>query len=346
MVYNPKPTDPLNLVYCDVGEETYALDMTWVRSVQRIDRMLTNAEMRPDDAGFVGWLPSNRGDIPVFTLAHRLGRSAASNGTGAQQRIIVLPSPAPYTNSRDEEGQPWGLLVDRVSQVVQSTADHFAPLPAIATDPTTNYFEGVIKANATLTLFLSPEWLHPNAPLNPDGPKRPAGQPQEPSKPRLKVTKSVGPTLRTGRLLTFSLMIPQPLERPLSFGLSIAQVTEILRMPSLIPIPTALPYILGLLNWRDHVVPVIDLTSRLTGDRPTNGSTGDQAHLVVIRGTEPDTYVAFPVQSNLRLLRLPLAHQVSTRTFSLNQDFIQGTFELKQETLAILNIAKILWLEW
>ena len=342
MVYYLKPTDPLNLVYCDVGEETYVLDMTWVRSVQRIDRMLTNAEMRPDDAGFVGWLPSNRGDIPVFTLAHRLGRSSALNGTGAQQRIIVLPSPAPYTNSRDEEGQPWGLLVDRVSQVVQSTADRFAPLPVIATDPTTNYFEGVIKANDTLTLFLSPEWLHPNAPLNSDGPKRQGTQSQESSKPRPTVAKSVGQTLRTGRLLTFSFMMPQSLKRPLSFGLSIAQVTEILRMSPLISIPTAPTHILGLLNWRDHVVPVIDLASRLAGDTRMNGSIGDQTHLVVIRGTEPDTYVAFPAQSNLRLLRLPVAHQTSTRTLSLNQDFIQGIFELKQETLAILNIAKIL----
>jgi purine-binding chemotaxis protein CheW len=110
-------------------------------------------------------------------------------------------------------------------------------------------------------------------------------------------------------------------------------------------IPTAPPHILGLLNWRDHVVPVIDLANRLAGKTHPNGSASDQTHLVVIRGMEPDTYVAFPAQSNLRLLRLPVAHQASTRTLSLNQDFIQGIFELKQETLAILNIAKILRLE-
>jgi hypothetical protein len=40
-----------------------------------------------------------------------------------------------------------------------------------------------------------------------------------------------------------------------------------------------------------------------------------------------------------------VAHQAATRRLSLNQDFIQGIFELPQETLAILNIAKILWSE-
>ena len=89
---NPtRTTDTLRLIRCNIGHETYGLDMSWVRSIQRLDRLLINPEMGVDEAGFVGWLPGNEGDIPVFNMAGRLGAPLpAGGGYSSQQRIIVF----------------------------------------------------------------------------------------------------------------------------------------------------------------------------------------------------------------------------------------------------------------
>jgi|GEM_PF-1222274 len=349
-----KTTNTLHLIRCSIGDETYGLDMAWVRSIERTDRLLIRSEMHIDDTGFAGWLPSNKGDIPVFDLAGHLGRSSSSREVNAQQRIIVLPSPVPFTRGKADEGRPWALLVDQVSQVMQISEDRFQPLPWIVTNPTTNYFEGIVRLEDTLILLLSPEWLHPNAPAahetTSQAPQEQAAQHLAQNGRAKAIDLSIPPlpqqdgpaNSKGGRIMVFSTAKAEPDDRPLSFGLSITQVPEVLRPLPLIPVPAAPPFVLGLVNWRNRPVPIIDLDARLGLKRDPGLSSNGQSRLMIARGTGQNALVGFFIRPAVQTFSLPIAHRPTTRTLAVDSTLVRGMVELKNETLIIPNVPAIL----
>ena len=349
-----KTSDTLHLFRCSIGDETYGLDMSWVRSVQRIDALLMSSDRPTNPTGFVGWLPSNEGDIPVFDLAHRLQRPFAADRTNPQQRIIILPSPAPFTHNWSAKEQPWGLLVDQVWQVTNISGENVVPLPPIAVNPATNYFEGVITLDGTLILFMSPEWLHPDAPSPSNGITATTAHDTNLNKPGLEQSatphqngkssaslKSKPAAKSAERLMIFSTISPAPGERPVVFGLSITQSPEVLVSLPLTPVPTAPPFVAGLINWRNRPVPVIDLNMRLgLSARPI--SPGEHHRFLIVRGYQPQSFACIPIQPNARMVQLPLAYRPSNRPLPLHKELVHGIFELEQETLIIPNLKTIL----
>ncbi len=338
-------TDTLRFIRCGIGDETYALDMSRVRSIQRTDDLRPNAQLEAKNSAPVGWLPNNKGDIPVFSLAELLERpypaSPSMGNSNTLQRVIVL----------DTKPQPWALQVDRVLPVAQIPADHVTLLPPIVANPSIDYFQGIINLEQTLMMLLSPAWLDSVTPDNPTGYKakihpqnithadagKPAANTQE-SK-TYHFNKQIS---KSGYMLVFSTTLPQPGERPLSFGLSVSQVPEVLNSLPLVPVPGVLPFVLGLVNWRNRPVPVINLNSRLGLASPLNPSTNGQNRLIITRGTTRDTFVGFPIEPEIRMLRLPIAHHPCTRTLPLDQTLTKGSVELENETLAIPDIQGIL----
>ncbi len=414
MLNQTRTTGTLRLIRCGIAAETYGLDMSWVRSIQRTDRLRRNPEAEGpstprqarDDASSgqgpstsrcgepfepsrpspVGWLPGKEGDIPVFSLESQLGRSSLAplsteGGSGASRRIVVLnPPPSPPQAGRSERGRPWALLVDRVSQVIQIPADRVVPLPPIVVNPSADHFKGVIKLDEELILFLSPERLHPDASLSAGRPVREAASPSPDPilSTRSPTASAEGRRRRHGQIVIFSIAEPHPGERALSFGLSISQVPEILEPLPMIPVPAAPVFVLGLVNWRDRPVPVIDLASRLglapEANRPANGRTcliiaRDKGHVLPVpspalspvegavegsspkglvlslskRGSNQGALVGFLVRPAIRVLRLPIAHQPCSRTLPLDQALTRGIVEFENETLVIPNIRGILW---
>ena len=398
--------DTLRFIRCGTADKTYGLDMSWVRSIQRTDRLLRNPELEgpstprqsrddassgrspstslcgepvePSGHGPVGWLPGREGDIPVFSLASQLGHPSlpplsTEGGGGALQRIVVLnPPPSLPSAGGSEGGRPWALLVDRVSQVIQVPSDRVVPLPPIVVNPSTDYFKGVIKLDEDLILFLSPERLHPDASLSVGRSVREAASSSPGPIPSTRSpTASAGGQRRSqGQIVVFSIAEPHPAERALSFGLSISQVPEILEPLPLISVPAAPAFVLGLVNWRDQPVPVIDLAGRLglapEANPPANGQNRliiarDKGHVLpvpspalslaegVVEGRSSKerpnqgALVGFLVRPAIRVLRLPIAHRPCSRTPPLNQALTRGIVELENETLVIPDIRGILW---
>jgi len=406
MLNQTRTTGTLRLIRCGIAAETYGLDMSWVRSIQRTDRLRRNPEAEGpstprqarDDASSgqgpstsrcgepadpsghspVGWLPGKEGDIPVFSLADQIGRFSLASlptegGGGASQRIVVLnPPPSPSQAGGSERGQPWALLVDRVSQVIRIPADRVVPLPPIVVNPSADYFKGVIKLDEQLILFLSPERLHPDASLSAGGPVRKAASPSPGPilSTRSPTASAARQRRRHGQIVIFSIAELHPGERALSFGLSISQVPEILEPLPTVPVPAAPAFVLGLVNWRDRPVPVIDLTSRLGLAPEANRSANGRTRLIIARdkghglpvqspalspvegvveassskgGSNQGALVGFLVRPAIQVLRLPIAHQPCSRTLPLDQTLTRGIVELENETLVIPDIRGILW---
>src|SRR5438309_47086 len=100
--------------------------MARVRGIERA------AGLRWDDGpgGVVGFLPAPGDEVPVVSLADRLDRSYVA-GPGAQH-VIVLGG----------AGGPWGLLVDRVSQVTPVAGSAVVALPPLVANPEAPFFRG------------------------------------------------------------------------------------------------------------------------------------------------------------------------------------------------------------
>ena len=111
------------LVRCNVNEESYFMEMSLIRSIQRIERLrLYRSEV--DDLGSVrpegalGYVTVQEGNVPVFSLAKLLGRPLLRKGDKQDlslKRIVVL-STLNEKGGLNSEGV--AVLVDRVSQVV------------------------------------------------------------------------------------------------------------------------------------------------------------------------------------------------------------------------------------
>jgi len=360
MLHQDETNESLRFIRCGIGEEAYGLEMSWVRSIQRADRLRHNREEADSQIGQrrasvappgdepVGWLPGNAGDIPVFSLASRLGRPflsylPAEGELGNSQRIVVLNPPQPNPRMGTWEGmRPWALLVDRVSQVNQVQADQMIPLPPIPVSPRADYFKCVIKVDERLILLLSPERLHPEALADVRAKVDETTNPTVVPGTRRSEPSPTGPHHSHSQIVVFQVTDPRPSERATSLGLSISQVREITESPPIIPIPGAPASVSGLVDWRGLPVPIIDIAERL-GLAQAPADTRTRLVIASDRGTSgKGALVGLISRPAIRLLRLPVAHLPSKRPLHLDPALTRGIFELESETLVIPDIQGIL----
>lgn len=357
-----KLSGTLHFIRCAVGDKTYGLEMAWIRTIQRVDQLQRASEKGAGNAGFVGWLPGRHEKIPVFSLARRMGYSNAPVRSTASQRIIVLPSPTQPTAAITDDKHLWALLVDQVSQVDQAPVSQFDPLPPLVTQPKINYFEGAVRLEEEVVLLLSPEWLHPDASLYVEGryqletqlgfltaPRlaRPRLRPDL-DRPNGVQTQQNGQSLpvkglddQTRRIMIFSTPSSRR-ERDLLYALSAKQIYEILQPLPLTPVPAAPFFVLGLANWRNRLVPVIDLDACLGLTPQATLATPERMWLIIAHGAGQQTLVGFLAQPGIRIVRLPVAHQACPRTISLHQKLVRGIVEVENETLVLPDLENIL----
>ncbi len=330
----------VRFIRCNIGDEAYGLDMRWVRSIQRADQMKTAAESRD----LVGWLPAQNGDIPVYNLASRLDRTTA---TPARYGRVVVLNPVTTLSNR-----PWALLVDRVSQVVEIASAQLVQLPALVTCSPANYFRGAIRLGEELVLLLAPEQAHPDA--------SPRARQAANAIPRSTAefknhAPSVSPIMSDAQkqarqdkqILLFSTSDPAPGERVLSFALSITQVPEILTTARPTRVPGAPPFVLGLIDWRNRLVPVIDLNARL-GLPSTGAVQNERSRLLIVRAAaeaQADVFAGLVIRPTIRALRLPVAYESCHASPVIEKRWVSGIVDLEKETVVIPDLAQVLRFE-
>jgi chemotaxis signal transduction protein len=373
------------IIGCDVGELSFAIDKADVLSIQRTERFnyLDRSDGSPDldwlsdfeqSDRVIGWISDGVQKIPICQLeppqdggSNLVHNNIRSQPDEAARVILFTPKVSQTGGESQPMTPPWGLLIDRVIGVNEVSRKHFHATPPILLESTITAFRSVVRQGGEVRMVLDPQSLNPFRLASPSADftvylqdenhlARVAAAMQVSG--GLPGTRGEKPDVRG--LVAFSLSRSFGDGRGVSIGLSISQVAEILETVDVIPVPTSPDHVGGLIFWRDIAVPIVDLTARMGMPRLGDDSGPDKAqrylivrHPLSVNGHHtnqvgPDKHLIFAAlgtSSDVRILRSPIESQPSSRKLPLRSDFVQGQFELKEETLVIPNLQALLTMQ-
>jgi len=124
------------------------------------------------------------------------------------------------------------------------------------------------------------------------------------------------------------------------FGVSIAQVREIVRLVPITPIPRAPDFIEGVVNLRGQIIAVIDLSKRL--DMPAAAST-DKTRIIVV--DVESNIVGMIVDEVTEVLRMAVDNITAAPELISGESknrYITGVGKLEDRLLVLMDLAKVL----
>lgn len=126
------------------------------------------------------------------------------------------------------------------------------------------------------------------------------------------------------------------------FAVDIHAVKEIIEVPDITRVPKAPHYVLGVINLRGHIVPVIDLRKRFNLPYPFEGEEEERKIVVV---ESEDKVVGIMVDSVTQVLRIPSSRVEPPHGMisGIESDYIEGIGKREGgKVVVILNINKLL----
>ena len=139
MADESRAADEIQLVVFSLGREEFAVEVTQVREIMRMEEITR----MPKSPHFVEGIINLRGQIiAVVELAKRLNLETGERS--GETRIIVV----------ETEDIKVGMIVDSVSEVLRVAADAVEPSPTLATDISAAYLQGVLKQDNRLIILL------------------------------------------------------------------------------------------------------------------------------------------------------------------------------------------------
>jgi purine-binding chemotaxis protein CheW len=127
------------------------------------------------------------------------------------------------------------------------------------------------------------------------------------------------------------------------FGVDILMVQEIIRLTTITPIPNASRSILGMINLRGRIIPVVDLRWLLRIQGGESGEGRKKARILII---ELGGYVTgFVVDSVSEVMKVPVAEiepAPSLVASSISSAYISGVIKRPQRLIILLDFKHIL----
>lgn len=124
------------------------------------------------------------------------------------------------------------------------------------------------------------------------------------------------------------------------YALEISSVQEIIKIPVITRVPRAKPYILGVINLRGIVIPVIDLNIRFSKEKTVDI---DKKRVIILK--IGSVFIGIVVDSVSEVIDVSVTEILSnpTITTSMNQEFLKGVCKLADDRLlTLLDIEKTL----
>jgi purine-binding chemotaxis protein CheW len=127
------------------------------------------------------------------------------------------------------------------------------------------------------------------------------------------------------------------------FGVDILMVQEIIRLPEITPIPNAPGFIVGVINLRGKIIPVVDLRQRLKilGNEPEGDSRKTRIMIIELN----NRVTGFIVDTVVGILKAPASEIEPTPDLvssSIEVEYIAGVIKLSSRLIILLDFMKIL----
>ncbi len=326
MSVHSNPNDSIRLALCHTRHGRYGIDVMRIQNVLRARELQEGAT----GDGAVGHVRLGGESVPVYSLAHLLGEDERPTASG--QRIAVVSVGSAVR----------ALLVDTISSIIQSDRSSLGLLPPLALRGGRSCYQGVAAdENSNLVLVLDADGMFPGC--------FPASRDVDGVRGGISV-KSFAPAgdFRTARdrrkqLVLFSVDDMVQAGGRVLFGLSISQVPEIIDLPAITPVPSAPAHILGIVRWRQWVVPVVDLAVRM-GVRREPVTISDGHRLLITRygiAENRGELSGVLVGSDIHMRRLPLRHYACRGDVPVDPYFVLGAVELDRATLVVPDLRKL-----
>ncbi len=305
----------VELMHVVIDNVSYSIDMSRVKGIHGYENFTPS-----EDESSLGSLQKDGRDLPVYSLSGRIDPASSMPRDLSNSRFLII-----------DDTHRWCLVVTEVVGVIRRESDEIYPMPMYAQDQELALLKGVVRERGKWIFYLSVDRIHPDAKPITFREKNIAVNKQN-NLPTQRLESSA-----SGKLLFFSTTDFSFDERKLMFGLSITQVPQILESLPIIPIPTSPGYVLGLVDWRERPIPVIDLNLRLGFE--TQSDNSKKKRLLIARSTISDELVGFMVQPNVSVRNLPLPHRPSKH---LVPSLAKGIYESDTETLLIPDLDEIM----
>ncbi|HXN28954.1 MAG TPA: chemotaxis protein CheW [Candidatus Acidoferrales bacterium] len=124
-----------------------------------------------------------------------------------------------------------------------------------------------------------------------------------------------------------------------TFGLPIAMVREIVRVPEITSVPNAPDYIEGVINLRGRIIPVVDLRKRL-GEKVIESSKRNRIVVVELESRS----IGLIVNSASEVIKIPPSDiEAPHSVFQEGElNYITGVGKLRGRLVMMLDLSKIL----
>jgi purine-binding chemotaxis protein CheW len=126
------------------------------------------------------------------------------------------------------------------------------------------------------------------------------------------------------------------------FAISVFKVLEIIQIEQITHVPDSSPYVLGIINFRGSIVPVIDMHRRfnIDGDREHN----NMVVIVDLKNKDKNVMMGLLVDQVTDVIEFEYASIKSVPDIGLkyNPEFLEGFIELDDRFIMVLNIDRVL----
>ncbi|MBN1755396.1 purine-binding chemotaxis protein CheW [bacterium] len=124
------------------------------------------------------------------------------------------------------------------------------------------------------------------------------------------------------------------------YGVDILKVKEVMKVPDITPVPGTPSFILGVINLRGDIIPVIDLNIRLGFPRPLI----KESAIILILNIE-DYYIGIIVEALPVVIYTDMDQINRTPTMiqpEIDLDLVEGVVEIDDQNIIMMNIDKLL----